>query len=127
MGFRFMALSQLTLWVGPRGIEVAQTHGFKAIGGVVILKQLLDHPFAAPIWIDGQAGMILGQRICRGNAVDRCCRRKNEMPNSMPQQGIHELFGQNEVVVVVGRRITDGFPNLDERGEMHDRIKSFAG
>ena len=113
--------------VGARGVEVAQRHRAEPAIGVEIGEDLLDHQLAAAIGVDGRLPMLLGHRRGLRHAVGRAGRREHELVDARVGRDRQQADRAAHVVVIEGERIEHRLPDLDQRGEMNDRLRLVPG
>jgi hypothetical protein len=73
MHLRFVALSQLALWISTRSVEITQANRLQAISCIVASKNLLNNTLGPAVRID---------RLLRMALIDGCVLRLAESSGS---------------------------------------------
>ena len=102
---RHVILTELTVGIGARSIEVPQSYRADSISALEVREGMLDSEFCLPIRIDRRGRVRFYKWNLGRFTVDRTRRRKYKMPAAL---GTHRLErGQcpSDVVLIVGRRV----------------------
>ena len=115
-------------FVGADGIEVAQPGDAPVGFGVVkIGEDVLDHEFAAAIGIGRGTREVFADRDAGWVAIDGGGGGEDEGLDIGPAHGGEQLRCAVNVVVVILKRLFDGFADGFESGEVHHRGDGVAG
>jgi hypothetical protein len=105
--------------MGPDRVEVTQD-GDAPIGvaAVQVAQHVLDDQLGAPVGVGGRQRVVLGQRQALGVAVHRGRRTEHQLARIALHHGLQQAQRAQHVVVVVGQRLLDRFPDRLQAGEV---------
>jgi hypothetical protein len=120
VGFRVVALHQLSLGIGSGGIEITQAGCGKPARCRNIGEDLLAGEFRSPVRADGILRRAFRDRKRRRNSIGRARAREHDCPRAEARHGIEHVDEAGNIDAVIGERLFHGLAHISERGEMND-------
>ena len=117
------AFADLSAFVRPDGVEVAQRDGAeRGIGRAQVAQHVLDHALAAAIGIGGRQRMRLGERQVLRLAIDGRGGTEYQPPHARLAHRAQQRHRAAHVVVVVLERVRDRLAHRLAAGQVQDRL-----
>ena len=120
-------LAGAALRVGARDIEVAERAVIDRVRSRDIGEHPLRHELGPAIRINGLRRRGFRDRDLLGDAVSGSGRGKDEMPHASMDGALEKRPAFGCVVMIIFKRILDGFGNHNRAGEVHDCLDSVVG
>ena len=116
VGFRIMIFA--AAFRGAGGVEIAEAHGFQAVGCVIGFKKALESKLRPAIGIFWPLRRVFPNRHFLGFAVDRRGGGEHKTADAGAQQSAQERNSLAHIVLEIFSGIFFGFADADERSEM---------
>lgn len=126
MRFGVMPLTQLTLGIRARSIEVTQANRLELIDPLIVSRSLPNHNLRTPLRVDRLLWVLFDHRCVLRLAKRGGGGRKDELVYSMRTHCIQQAQRVHDVVAVLLVWVLHRLAHLDKRGKVHDRIKTIG-